>query len=164
MKSILGYQKAVQGAVRETALSEELFNWRLALEQKRADRSGEAFALVRVGLEGIRGDDPEFQAIARDLVFSCLRNTFRETDLVGWQCTDEAMGVILTELGDCPWDTAADSVMARLHDALERHLPQDFVHKISVRTNYFSGAARRTSATNARRPSQHERHREAAVV
>lgn len=126
--------KHQQGS-REPAIPETLFRSTLAREKRRCERSGQPFGVVNIDLselhEGI--DEPELL----ESFISCLQETVRETDLVGWQSTHRVVGVILTELGECPRKNVSQAIVARLVQSFTDHLPDILPEKIRIDVHFF---------------------------
>src|ERR1700744_3106359 len=75
-------------------LSEEFFLGMLCLERKRAERSGNNFALVLVDAREIK---PEARKSVLERIALAVAATRRETDIVGWYEAEAILGVIFTE-------------------------------------------------------------------
>jgi lipopolysaccharide/colanic/teichoic acid biosynthesis glycosyltransferase len=95
-------------------ISEDLFRRVLVRERKRADRSNQPQALVFVALQAPAeaGSAPIWRAVV-----DALSAAKRDTDVLGWFKTHEALGVILAEV------PASNPAFAReLNDRVRREL------------------------------------------
>ncbi len=84
-------------------LAEERFVKQLALERKRAERSGRSFVLMLLDPSRLLREESREEAIGR--IVSALAQSIRETDIRGWYA-ESVIGVIFTEIGTAdehPW-------------------------------------------------------------
>jgi hypothetical protein len=92
-------------------------------EQRRQERSGRPFLLVRVTapalFEGRRGN-PSAKRILR-----VLASAARETDTIGWIETGKVLGVLCTELGDYSEVSAGEAILAKIGKIAKKSLGQD---------------------------------------
>ncbi|GAB4251380.1 MAG: hypothetical protein Kow00109_27120 [Acidobacteriota bacterium] len=132
-----GAFKVVEAAHRNFLFDEEAFERVLVLERKRSERSGDPFLLVCIDVRQLRDGSGRLDPVLRDMLFSVLGCTFRETDVIGWRFEEEVVGVILTELGK----GATPAIREKIHDKVRRCLdckfPEDVAASMEVRVYYF---------------------------
>lgn len=118
--------------VSSRAHDEAAFSQMLALERKRADRSGRPF-----GLLCLRIDQSQFNGSTVRLVNSIIR-TVRETDIVGWHKQDSVLGVILTELGSVNGRTA-EVILEKVGESVRGVLESTGVGGIEASIDFYPG-------------------------
>lgn len=86
----------------------------LALERKRAERSGKLFALMLL-------DATQFSANGAECkhLLQLLLGLTRETDVVGWYEQGSVVGVIFTEINQKNTDTVVETLRTRIEQGLE---------------------------------------------
>ncbi|MGA7410651.1 MAG: sugar transferase [Bryobacteraceae bacterium] len=101
-------------------LPRQLFMKMLCIERKRSERSGRRFILMLLEPDGIlNGDGPTTETLGQ--ILAVLRQSTRETDIIGWYGSETTIGVIFTEVGSAP--ASVVSVLSnRITSALGRAL------------------------------------------
>lgn len=117
--------------------NEETFHYFLALERRRAERSGRPFLLLLVELKDEAGQSLSIEPMVASKLFAVLRLCLRETDFTGWYRQDLAAGAVLTELGDRPWTEGTGPVAPRVRAALCESLPPDITSFLQVPVYHF---------------------------
>lgn len=101
-------------------LDEDYFHQVLALERKRAERSGNPSLLLNFDFRNFHSG-PKRNQLARTFQ-SFLPTMIRETDLVGWYESAAIIGIIFTELGDSELEEAKDKIIEKAQCALRDSL------------------------------------------
>jgi hypothetical protein len=105
------------------ACNEEAFRHFLAIERKRARRSGRAFLLLLVRPTRRYAPEARLDSVVAERLFACLWLSLRETDQVGWFREGRVAGALLADVSDR--DVAAvvcQKVRASLHAGLPAHV------------------------------------------
>jgi len=118
---------------RRTLLPEEAFLRILSIERKRAERSDRSFLLIVLDAEEL------FQQTSATLprVLSALCSSIRETDIIGWQRTSSAIGIILTETGTADKRSIRAAVLTSLTTALREKVNPKHVDLIRISFHFF---------------------------
>jgi hypothetical protein len=119
-----------QGASQ--AYDERAFRYFLAIEQKRAERSGRIVLLLLVHL----GNAAEAASIPPPMavrLFDALRACVREIDFIGWYCTGSVVGAVLMQGSNIAPPPSVTQLGARVGAALRRRLPAAIAHRIQLR-------------------------------
>ena len=88
------------GAVpRAEAYDEDTFRYLLAQEEKRSQRSGCPLLLLLLDLNGHAPSSGTDDLRGLDDLFGALRQSLRETDVIGWYRADLVVGAVLTQPG-----------------------------------------------------------------
>lgn len=114
------------------AYNEPAFHHFLAIEERRAERSGRVVLLVLVDL----GEGPLAIAIAPDLaarLFSALIGCVREIDFVGWYRTNLVVGAVLMQDAGAVAPDTLSRLGARVTGHLRARLASSFGTQIQVR-------------------------------
>jgi hypothetical protein len=115
------------------AYNEAAFRYFLAIERKRAIRSGRPLLLLLVDVrEQAELGRPINDELGRQIL-SRLQLCLRESDLVGWYREGWVAGAVLTESGNWPWADVARRVSQRISAALAARLPWDVASRLRVR-------------------------------
>jgi len=109
-------------------ISDVLFKGALIRECKRADRSGQPFALVLVSL--IAPAETDSTTIWRATAVT-LSTTSRATDILGWFKTNHTLGVILADSPAAP--AALHHVVNRIRRELTHRLGRQTARRVLVR-------------------------------
>lgn len=107
---------------RRVVLNDEIFRDVLVRERNRAERFGEPFVVLLLGLK-----DPASPYVAAvwSQTLAAVSGVVRDTDVVGWVTRGQVLGVILTEMG------ASDESMAR---DLESRIRRELTDRLDTRT------------------------------
>jgi exopolysaccharide biosynthesis polyprenyl glycosylphosphotransferase len=110
-------------------LAEESFVKQLALERKRAERSGRSFVLMLLDLNRLLRKGSSDEAVGR--IISVLAHAIRETDIRGWYA-ESVIGVIFTEIGASDETPVAHALLSKVTAALCRTLTIEDMNEISL--------------------------------
>jgi lipopolysaccharide/colanic/teichoic acid biosynthesis glycosyltransferase len=119
----------------KSLVPEALFLRLLTLERKRAERSGRTFLLIV--LDGAQLFQQSRTAMAR--VTSALCSSIRETDLIGWNRQDAAVGIILTELGAADRSAIRRAMLDTLTSTLRSRIGSEQTDQIHISFHFFPG-------------------------
>lgn len=125
---------AIEGRLGQ-AYNEEAFRYLLAVERKRAERSGRPFLLLLVTLQGQGGVGVRIDARVASGLFSGLCLRLRETDLIGWYHEGRVAGALLTELGEAARGDVARLIEERIRGVLGDRLPWNVARRLDVRVH-----------------------------
>jgi lipopolysaccharide/colanic/teichoic acid biosynthesis glycosyltransferase len=114
-------------------LSEPMFLRSLTIERKRAERSNRSFLLVVVECESLFQQSKS--AIAA--VCNALCSSIRETDSIGWQRKNAAIGIILTEIGDADKAGVRRVVAETIRNGLRRELKAEDAAMLHLSLYFF---------------------------
>ena len=104
------------------ACNEEAFRYFLAIERKRAERSGRPLLLLLVNVNG--GNARLDEAVSSRL-FAAMAQCLRETDVVGWYREGRIAGAVLMQGADTQGAVASHQVRERVERALVRCLRKE---------------------------------------
>src|SRR5688572_15938682 len=133
-ESLPSYSGFASGAAGQ-AYNQTAFRHFLAIERRRAERSGRPLLLVLVALRGTPADSGLAGATAA-AIFRGLGETVREVDFVGWFREGLVAGAVLTQGGMAAEPTRA-SVADRVTRVLRTHLPASLGRRVRVRVVRF---------------------------
>ncbi len=112
-KATLGLRRRLfRSPVRPAILGEAEFASGLRLEQRRQERSGRPFLLVKVTAPGLFGgvsSSPPAKRMVR-----LLASAARQTDTIGWLEAGKVLGVLCTELGDHSESSAGEAILEKI--------------------------------------------------
>jgi hypothetical protein len=145
-ESLPSYSEFPSGAAGQ-AYNQTAFRHFLAIERRRAERSGRPLLLVLVTLRGSRVRSPLTNATAAG-IFRGLGETVREVDFAGWFREGLVAGAVLTQGGSTS-DPARDQLARRVMQSLRAHLPAAQLRQIRVRVVRFEPR----TATDRQRPT-----------
>jgi hypothetical protein len=115
-----------------------LFQRFIAMERKRAARSGNSFMLVvlRVPSESPVKEDENVLAPLQRGIFSAVRNT----DFVGWyEANQPSIGIVFTEIID-PNKAVASAILKRIRESISAYAAPGTIMKMEVTCQVFQGA------------------------
>jgi hypothetical protein len=118
---------------RGHAYNEETFQYLLALERKRAERSGRPFLLLLVDLGPGPAEGVGLDRIVARRLFPALWRCLRETDVVGWYREPRVAGAVLTDLGDGHAADVGRLMSERISGVLDDVLPSEIARRLQVR-------------------------------
>jgi lipopolysaccharide/colanic/teichoic acid biosynthesis glycosyltransferase len=107
---------------RRVVINDEIFRDVLVRERNRAERFGEPFVVLLLGLEEPASP---YAAAVWSQAIAAVTAVVRETDVVGWVNRGQALGVILTEMG------ASDKSIAR---EFEARIRRELTDRLDTRT------------------------------
>jgi len=123
---------ALEQGVAE-AYNEEAFQYFLEIERKRSAVSNRQFLLMLVEFHKHPPSiNPDIDPATAARLFSILRATLRETDLLGWYREARVAGAVLIQHGENQGDLSV-VVRQRVNEALEKEFPQDRSRGFTVR-------------------------------
>ncbi len=116
-------------------LEEDRFHQILALERKRAERSGDTSLLVTI-------ENPCFGGSGGSLtvgrIESLLDSVVRETDVKGWFKLGCIIGVMFTELGDSELIEARSKILAKVCEALKETLDEKQFWSTTISSEFLA--------------------------
>jgi post-segregation antitoxin (ccd killing protein) len=115
------------------AYSEEAFRYLLAIERKRAERSGRPFFLLLVDLKRMATGAQAMDVEVAAGVFAGLSNALRDTDFTGWYREGRIAGAVLAQLADVNGDNIDDVVRQRVRLELSSRLSFDVADRLQTR-------------------------------
>jgi hypothetical protein len=115
------------------AYNEEAFQYFLAIERTRSERSGRPFLLLLVDLVEQPGVSARIDPMVAPKLFSALWLCLRESDFIGWYREERVAGAVLTELGDGPATEVSCLVGQKIGRVLRERLPSDVARRLRVR-------------------------------
>jgi hypothetical protein len=121
------------GGAAAGAYSEEAFRYLLAIERKRAERSGRPFFLLLVDLKRMARGTFAMDVDLAAGVFASLSNALRDTDFTGWYREGRIAGAVLAQLADVSGDTIDEVVRERVRLELSSRLPGDAADRLQTR-------------------------------
>ena len=104
------------------AYNEEAFWYFLAIERKRAERSGRPLLLLLVN---VKGGTARIDGAVSSRLFAAMAQCLRETDVVGWYREGRIAGAVLMQGADTQGVVASHQVRERVERALVRRLGRD---------------------------------------
>jgi lipopolysaccharide/colanic/teichoic acid biosynthesis glycosyltransferase len=127
-----GVPKAVpapeEGVILENRVfGEDVFHSMLAIERRRAERSGQPFVLMLLDAHA-RNNGSAGKILQRAIPVAA--HCTRETDLIGWQAKDAILGVIFTQVSagaPSVTEILSNKVSKALHDALGKEAASSIV-------------------------------------
>jgi len=106
-------------------LEEDFFHQVLALEKKRAERSGNPALLLNFDFRNFPSGSA--RNACSGALNSLLPSIIRETDIIGWYKSGAIVGVIFTELGNSELTEAKEKIVEKIQDTLRDSLgPSEF--------------------------------------
>jgi sugar transferase (PEP-CTERM system associated) len=115
-------------------LEEDHFHQILALERKRAERSGDTSLLVNIENPSFGGSEG---IITVGRVESLLESIVRETDVKGWYRFGCIIGVIFTELGDSELIEAKGKIVAKVCEGLKETLDENLFWSTRISSEFL---------------------------
>lgn len=112
---------------------EETFLYFLAIEQARAKRSNHRLRLLLATLEPVPGRPVPIPRSSAGRMFEGLRQSLRDTDVMGWYRQDRTAGAMLSERADAPGLETSGIVEQRVRENLRRRLPAKIASTLRVR-------------------------------
>lgn len=121
------------GEHHKEVLAENVFQSMLALERRRADRSGKPFILMLLDANLENGAAEEILMSTVNVVVMSKR----ETDLAGWYKQGTILGIIFTEVsleGEFP---VMEILRLKFEASFVKHLGRDRADKIAISVHLF---------------------------
>ncbi len=116
-------------------LEESLFQQVLALEKKRAERSGNISLLVKIEISHFAGAEKDRIVMQID---SLLGSIIRETDIRGWYEPGLVIGVIFTELGESELAEAESKILKKVREELKHIFDEQHSVVTRISSEYLS--------------------------
>jgi hypothetical protein len=113
--------------------SEETFQYLLAVERRRMERSGQPFLVLLVRLREIRDVGGRIPPRVAAKIFDGLSACLREVDFVGWYREARVAGAVLAQASNLPGTEASTQVAERMTRALNQRLPVGIAERLRVR-------------------------------
>lgn len=120
---------------RDHVLNDQAFRAMLALERRRAERSGRSFILMLLDATGVnngvrRADVPQ-------RLSQLVSDAIRESDLIGWYLDQEILGVVFTEIDADQKYVHAEALHCRLVEVLQAGLEPAIASGIVLSIHVF---------------------------
>ncbi len=116
-------------------LEENLFQQVLALERKRAERSGNTSLLVKIEIRHFAETEKDIIASQIDVL---LGPVIRETDIKGWYEPGSVIGVIFTELGESELIEAEGKILKKVREELKQVFDEQHSLVTRISSEYLS--------------------------
>jgi lipopolysaccharide/colanic/teichoic acid biosynthesis glycosyltransferase len=114
------------------SFSEDVFQAMLTLERRRAERSGQPFALMLLSAPSLNGSAGKLLQQALHVV---AKNS-RETDLVGWYQSGSVLGIIFTQI--TPEVASVEQILrTKISAALQSELGNETAKAIAISVHLF---------------------------
>jgi len=110
---------------------EKEFQTFLYFEKRRATRSRSCFVLFLLEVS------PSLQESCIDSLVAALRDSMRETDIVGWYKTGTVIGVVFTEVDPVNSAAISEVLLNRTVGALSLRFPNEVMSNILARVTAF---------------------------
>jgi len=112
---------------------QETFNYFLSTELARAERSNRRLRILLVTLEPVPGRPIPIPRASAGRLFEGLRQSLRDTDVMGWYQQDLAASAVLSDRAGTDGPETAGRVEQRVGDGLRRRLPARIAGSLRVR-------------------------------
>jgi lipopolysaccharide/colanic/teichoic acid biosynthesis glycosyltransferase len=116
-------------------LPEELFLGMLCLERKRAERSGNKFALILLDARPAMDNPSAHDVLSR--VIKAADKGRRDTDIAGWYKDRAVLGIIFTELRDTPELGTHEMLRNKIQRSLATELTAEELDLVHVSLHIF---------------------------
>jgi hypothetical protein len=116
-----------------TEYDERTFQYLLAMERARAERSNRRVRLLLVTLEPVPGASVPISRASAARLFQGLRALLRDTDIMGWYRQDLVAGAVLCARGDAPEEETSRLIAQRVTEGLRQRLPGKIARSLRVR-------------------------------
>ncbi len=115
------------------ACNEDAFQYLLDLERARAGRSNNPVRLLFATIESAAGRPSAIPASNAARLFQGMRQSLRETDVVGWYKQGRVAGAVLTARPEPQAPGMSGLIERRVVDGLRRGLPAKVARDLRVR-------------------------------
>jgi hypothetical protein len=112
---------------------EETFLYLLSVERARAQRSNQKLWLLLATLEPIDGKPVPIPRASASRLFDGLRQSLRDTDIMGWYRQDRVAGAVLTARPDASEQETSGLIEQRVGDGLRKRLRSSVARNLRVR-------------------------------
>lgn len=113
--------------------NEEAFRYFLDIERQRFEVSSQPFVLLLVDMTRHLGQGERMTAVIGAKVFSTLKKSLRDTDMIGWYRQGHVIGAVLPHVGDAPVVDVSRQMADRVSGALRSDLPRGVARHLKVR-------------------------------
>ena len=135
-ESLPSYSRFSSGAAGQ-AYNQTAFRHFLAIERRRAERSGRALLLVLVSVRRSREHGDRLPDMTAAAIFRGLGETVREVDFVGWFREGLVAGAVLTQGGGMAAEPTRAVVAERVMRVLRAHVTAGVARNLRVRVVRF---------------------------
>lgn len=115
--------------------AQERFLRSLYLEERRSERSGRRFILMLLESASLFRIGAQNENC--DLLLEALRESIRETDIIGWHETGSAVGIIFTEIAEADEKIVAAALLTKVTKALVSTLKIEEVSQVRLSLHVF---------------------------
>lgn len=129
---------------------EETFLYFLSVERARAQRANLKLWLLLATLEPADGKPVPIPRASASKLFDGLRQSLRDTDIMGWYRQDRVVGAVLSARADAPEQESSDLIEQRVGEGLRKRLPSTVARTLRVRVTQH-GPRRIEKKTESRR-------------
>jgi hypothetical protein len=112
---------------------EDTFLYFLDVERSRANRSNHALRLLLVSVESVPGKPIPLRRATAVRLFAGLRESLRETDVMGWYRQDQVAGAVLRARPDADGPEMSRIIRKRVDEEFRRRLRPADMHTLRVR-------------------------------
>jgi len=112
---------------------EDTFGYLLEIERARAERSNHPLRLLVATVEPVPGEPAPISAVSATRLFKGLKESLRDTDVMGWYRQDRVAGAVLSERAETPEPGISDLVQRRVGERLRQQLPTKIARSLRVR-------------------------------
>jgi lipopolysaccharide/colanic/teichoic acid biosynthesis glycosyltransferase len=127
-------------------LEQATFESVLTLERKRAERSGNPFALMLLDAS-LYYQSAEREKLLKT-VLMVLASSTRETDLIGWSQEGAVLGVIFTEIDPNETHSVLKTLLTRVQSALEKQISPLQLRQLVISAHLFPEQGDKDSSGN----------------
>ena len=125
-------ERGTEKMTANRSFSEDVFQSMLTLERRRAERSGQPFALMLLSTPSLNGASGKLLQQALHVV---AKNS-RETDLVGWYEAGSVLGIIFTQI--TPEVASVEQILrTKISSALQSELGNETAKAIAISVHLF---------------------------
>jgi lipopolysaccharide/colanic/teichoic acid biosynthesis glycosyltransferase len=122
----------MEKVVGSRSFGEDVFQAMLTLERRRAERSGQPFALMLLSAPAMNGSAGKLL----HRVLGIVAKNSRETDLVGWYNTGTVLGIIFTQIA--PDAASVERIIReKISSALQKELGKDTAKSVVISVHLF---------------------------
>jgi exopolysaccharide biosynthesis polyprenyl glycosylphosphotransferase len=129
-------ERAGRIATREVnRLEEDTFHTMLALERRRAERSGKPFVLMLLDAHALFQNGNSTRLLEQ--LTSAVLASSRETDLIGWYKQGSILGVIFTEVNLSERSPITQALLGKVVKALHERVDRQYASKVVITAHLF---------------------------
>lgn len=114
-------------------LGEDAFKRRIAIEQKRTERSKQPFLLMLLKINGHAAGHTKDM----DRLIAALMPVIRETDAVGWYWEQSTIGVVFTCLSVDDCNAALGAILVRVSSAVRDEFTPGQFGRVNISCHFF---------------------------